>query len=118
VPIDLLEPILEDLLKTGRSARAPRPWLGLYATEAGARLVVAGLAPGGPAEKAGVKIGDVIVNVAGDQPPTLADLWRRVWRTGPPGTEVPMKLFRKDRAVDARIRSADRSDFLKKPHLH
>jgi S1-C subfamily serine protease len=118
VPIDLLEPILEDLLKTGRSARAPRPWLGLYATEAGARLVVAGLAPGGPAEKAGVRIGDVIVDVAGDKPPTLADLWRRVWRTGPPGVEVPMKLFRKDRAVNARIRSADRSDFLKKPHLH
>lgn len=118
VPIDLLEPILEDMLSTGRSARAPRPWLGLYATEAGARLVVAGLAPGGPAEKAGVKIGDVIVDVAGDRPLTLADLWRRVWRTGPPGVEVPIKLFRKDRAVDARIRSANRSDFLKKPHLH
>src|SRR5262249_59509495 len=59
VPIDLLEPILEDMTKTGRSARAPRPWLGLYATEAGARLVVAGLAPGGPADRAGVKAGDV-----------------------------------------------------------
>src|SRR3954464_13504581 len=118
VPIDLLEPILEDMLKTGRSSRAPRPWLGLYATEAGAALVVAGLAPGGPAEKAGVKIGDVVVDVAGDRPLTLTDLWRRVWRTGPPGVEVPIKLFRKDRAVDARIRSADRSDFLKKPHLH
>jgi S1-C subfamily serine protease len=118
VPIDLLEPILEDMLKTGRSARAPRPWLGLYATEAGARLVVAGLAPGGPAEKAGVRVGDVVVDVAGDRPLTLTDLWRRVWRTGPPGVEVPLKLFRKDRAVDARIRSADRNDFLKKPHLH
>ena len=118
VPIDLLEPILDDLLRTGRSSRAPRPWLGLYATEAGARLVVAGLAPGGPAEKAGVKVGDVIVDVAGDRPVTLADLWRRIWRAGPPSVEVPLKLFRKDRAVDVRIRSADRSDFLKKPHLH
>ena len=118
VPIDLLEPILDDMMKTGRSSRAPRPWLGLYATEAGARLVVAGLAPGGPAEKAGVKVGDVIVDVAGDKPLTLADLWRRIWRLGPPGVEVPLKLFRKDRAVDVRMRSADRSAFLKKPHLH
>ena len=118
VPIDLLEPILEDMTRTGRSSRRPRPWLGLYATEAGARLVVAGLAPGGPAEKAGVKVGDVIVDVAGDKPVTLADLWRRIWRIGGPGVEVPLKLFRKDRALDARVVSGDRSDFLKKPHLH
>ena len=118
VPIDLLEPILEDMMRTGRSARAPRPWLGLYATEAGARLVVAGLAPDGPAEKAGVKIGDVIIDVAGDKPLTLADLWRRIWRHGPPGVEVPIRLFRKDRPVNAVLRSADRADFLKKPHLH
>jgi S1-C subfamily serine protease len=118
VPIDLLEPILDEMQRLGRSSRPPRPWLGLYATEAGARLVVAGLAPNGPAEKAGVKVGDVIVDVAGDKPVTLADLWRRVWRTGPPGVDVPMKLFRKDRPVNAVMRSADRNDFLKKPHLH
>ena len=70
------------------------------------RLVLAGLAPNGPAEKAGVKVGDVIVDVAGDKPVTLADLWRRVWRTGPPGVEVPIKMFRKDRAVTARLKQA------------
>jgi S1-C subfamily serine protease len=118
VPIDLLEPILEDMTKTGRSSRPPRPWLGLYATEAGARLVVAGLAPNGPADRAGVKVGDVIVEVAGDKPLALVDLWRRIWRIGAPGVEVPIKLFRKDRAVDVRLLSADRNDFLKKPHLH
>src|SRR5215467_4142685 len=32
VPIDLLEPILEDMRKFGRATRAARPWLGLYAT--------------------------------------------------------------------------------------
>src|SRR5436853_3342622 len=48
VPIDLLEPILDDLLKLGRSARESHPWLGMYTTEAGSKLVVAGLAPGGP----------------------------------------------------------------------
>ncbi len=33
VPIDLLKPILDDLLTLGRRNRPPRPWLGLYATE-------------------------------------------------------------------------------------
>src|SRR5205809_227029 len=68
VPIDILGPILDDMVKLGRPNRPPRPWLGMYATEAGARLVVAGLAPGGPAEKAGLQVGDALLEVAGGQP--------------------------------------------------
>jgi S1-C subfamily serine protease len=118
VPIDLLEPILNDMLQTGRANRAPRPWLGMYTTEAGSKLVVAGLAPNGPAERAGVQVGDIVLEVAGAKPGGLADLWRRVWRLGPPGVEVLLKLQRKTAQADARLVSADRNDFLKKPHLH
>jgi S1-C subfamily serine protease len=118
VPIDLLAPILDDMLKLGRPAQAPRAWLGMYTTEAGAKLVVAGIAPGGPAERAGVKVGDVIVDVAGAKPTSLADLWRRVWALGPVGSEVRLKLMRKSVLMNAAVRSADRNDFLKKPHLH
>ena len=118
VPIDLLEPILEDMLRLGRPDRAPRPWLGMYATEAGPQLVVAGLAPGGPAERAGVKIGDVVLEVSGAKPSSLADLWRRAWRSGPIGAQVALKVGREGRSADIRMVSVDRSDFLKKPHLH
>jgi S1-C subfamily serine protease len=118
VPIDLLEPILDDMVKTGRAARAPRPWLGMYTTDAGERLLVAGLAPGGPAERAGVKVGDAVLQVAGEKPSGLADLWRRVWRLGPSGAVVPLKLSRSGKTLDVSIHSADRGDFLKKPHLH
>src|SRR5437762_3523637 len=118
VPIDLLEPILDDMLKLGRSSRESRPWLGMYTTEAGSKLVVAGLAPGGPAERAGVKVGDIVMDVGGQKPKSLADLWRRIWRLGPSGTDVSFKLLRKSALIDVRIHSADRSDFLKKPHLH
>jgi S1-C subfamily serine protease len=118
VPIDLLEPIFDDMLKLGRAGREPQPWLGMYTTEAGAKLVVAGVAPGGPAARAGVKVGDIVVDVAGNKPKSLADLWRRVWRLGPCGTEVPFKLLRKSALMDVRVHSADRNDFLKKPHLH
>src|SRR5262249_50821863 len=64
VPIDLLEPILEDMCKLGRPARAARPWLGLNATPLQGMLVVRGLTQGGPAQRAGVRLGDVLLAVA------------------------------------------------------
>src|SRR5205085_2885223 len=39
VPIDLIEPILDDLLTVGRAQQPPRPWLGMYATEVSGKLV-------------------------------------------------------------------------------
>lgn len=118
VPIDLLEPILEDLVKRGRAQRPARPWLGMYATEIGEKLVVAGLAGGGPAERAGVKLGDVVVGVSGERVTGLASLFRKVWSLGPAGVEVPLTFARGTTQVDVRIASADRGDFLKKPQLH
>ncbi len=118
VPVDLLAPILDDMTKTGRANRAPHPWLGMYATEAGERLVVAGLAPGAPAERAGVHVGDAVIAVGGEKPKSLADLWRKVWAHGAPGAIVPLKLGRSGKMLELRLTSADRADFLKKPHLH
>src|SRR5687768_10828713 len=118
VPIDLIEPILEDMVRFGRPSRPPRPWLGIYVTEAGAKLAIAGLAPGGPAERAGVQVGDLVAEVAGTRPSSLADLLRRIWKCGTAGCEVALKLVREGKLVDARIVSGDRADFLKKPHLH
>jgi len=118
VPIDILAPILEDMVKLGRPNQPPRPWLGLYATEAGPRLVVAGLAPGAPAEKAGLKVGDALLEVAGAKPASLADLFRRIWACGNAGCEVPIKFLRETATREVRLKSVDRNDFLKKPHLH
>ena len=118
VPIDLLEPILDTMLKAGRAGRPSRPWLGMYTTDAGERLVIAGLAPGGPAERAGAKVGDAVLEVAGQKPRSLADLWRKVWDLGPPGAVVSLKVSRNGKSSEVRITSADRNDFLKKPHLH
>jgi S1-C subfamily serine protease len=118
VPIDLLEPVLEDLLCLGKPDRPPRPWLGIYAGDAQGRLSVAGLAPGGPAERAGLRVGDLIVAVAGEKPASLADLWRRVWALGTAGVDVPLRVVRNKSARPFVLHSADRNAFLKKPHLH
>lgn len=118
VPIDLLEPIIADLLRSGQADRPPRPWLGMYITESGAQCVVAGLARGGPAQRAGVKQGDQVVEVAGEAVTSLGDMFRKVWGLGPAGSEIPLTLVRDGAVIRARLRSADRGDFLKKPQLH
>jgi S1-C subfamily serine protease len=118
VPIDLLEPILEDLLKLGRAKRAPRPWLGLYATEVKGHVVVSGLADGAPAERAGVQVGDIVIEVAGARVAGLSDLFRKIWSLGEAGVEVPMTLVREGSVSRLRVPSTDRQALLKKPSLH
>ncbi len=118
VPIDLLAPVLDEMLASGRPARPPRAWLGVYIAEMEGRLVVGGLAPGGPAERAGLKLGDLILEVGGEPVAGLAALFRRIWSCGPAGAEVPLAFSRRGATSTVRIRSADRGDFLKKPRLH
>lgn len=118
VPIDLLPPILEDLLTVGRPNRPPRPWLGVYAVEIDDNVVVAGTATGAPAERAGLQNGDVILAVDGEEVTDLAGFFRHVWAMGAAGTEVPLTIFQEGRTEDVRVTSGDRSDFLKSPSLH
>jgi len=117
VPVDLLEPLLDDLLKHGRASGPPRPWLGLYVAELGDHLVVNALADNGPADEAGVELGDVVVEIAGAKAASLADLFRRVWSLGRAGIEVPLLVSRKGQLLRMTIKSADRNSFLWRPSL-
>jgi S1-C subfamily serine protease len=118
VPIDLLPPILDDLLTYGRPNRPVRPWLGLYAAEVEDAIVVAGLAEQGPASKAGLQPGDRILAVRDDPVASLAGFWRKVWAGGPAGSEVVLQVARDNETLTVRVLSADRSRFLKAPKLH
>jgi S1-C subfamily serine protease len=118
VPIDLLKPILESMLTTGRSGMPARPWLGMYTTQSGENLVVGAVAEHGPAAKAGIKQGDVVLEVAGRRTSGLAQLFRTAWQTGPAGTTIPLTIAREGDVLRFEVKSADRSDFLKKPRLH
>jgi S1-C subfamily serine protease len=118
VPIDLLKPILDDLLKFGRRNAPPRPWLGLYATEVENRLVVVGLADKGPAKKADLRTGDIVLSVAGKEVRDLASFFRRVWAQGQAGVDVPISIYRDGETMDLRVKSSERNRFLKGPSLH
>ena len=118
VPIDLLKPIFDDLMKTGRRSGPSRPWLGLYATEVESRLVVVGIADRGPAKKADLRNGDIVLSVAGKEVRDLASLFRRIWAQGQAGVEVPLTVYRDGETMDVRVKSSERSRFLKGPSLH
>ncbi len=118
VPIDLLKPILTDLRKFGRATRPVRPWLGLYSTEIEDKIVIVGIAPKGPAERAELKTGDVVLSVAGEDISTLAAFYRKVWSLGEAGVEVPLTLYRDGVTFDVAVNSSDRAKFLRVPRLH
>jgi S1-C subfamily serine protease len=118
VPIDLLPPILDDLRKFGRVNKPARPWLGLYSTEIEDKIVAVGIAARGPAARAELKTGDVILAVAGETVSTLAGFYRKVWSQGQAGVEVPLTLYRDGVTFDVRVNSSDRAKFLKAPRMH
>ena len=118
VPIDLLPPILDDLLTYGRPNRPPRPWLGLYAAEVEDSIVVAGISERGPAAKSRLKPGDRILAVRDEPISSLASFWRKVWASGPAGSEVVLQVVRDNDPMVVRIPSADRTQMLKSPRLH
>lgn len=118
VPTDLLKPILEDMKKLGRANRPVRPWLGVYSADIEGEVVVLGLARGGPAERAGVDAGDIVVSVAGKDVLDLADFYRKVWQLGDAGVEVPVTVAREQGPVNLIITSSDRNTLLKGPSLH
>jgi S1-C subfamily serine protease len=117
VPINLLPPILDDLLTQGQVSKPPRPWLGVFSAESNGDVVVMSVAEGGPAAQAGLRQGDVISDIRDEEVDGLADFYRKLWTSGPAGTEIPMRVVRAGRETWLRVKSADRRSFLRKPQL-
>lgn len=116
VPIDLLSPILSDLKNKGRSGKAQRPWLGINVEEARGRIFITKVTSGGPAEKAGLKPGDMILTVDGKEVKGLSDLYRKIWALGNAGVQVPLSILQDVKVHDIKVRSVDREQhFRSKP---
>ena len=113
VPIDRLSPILGDLIATGRMVGPARPWLGINTDEMGGPLFVSRVTPASPAERAGIKRGDVIVSVKGEQPKSLADFYRKVWAQGSAGDTVALDVLQDSEVRRIEVKSMNRLDHLK-----
>jgi serine protease Do len=118
VPIDLLKPILADLIEKGRRSGPPRPWLGLATEEFHGHLLVTRVSPEGPADKAGIRNGDIVIGVGADPVGSHEDLYRRVWGLGAAGIEVPLKILQGADVREFRLRSIDRFQYFKEKPIY
>lgn len=117
IPIDLLKPILPDLLTSGRSADPPKPWIGVHVAESQGRVVVVRTSDEGPAKAAGIAPGDIIIGVDGKRVTSIEDFLRKTWAQGSAGTAVPLDIVKADtpnpEVTHIKVQSIDRHRWLK-----
>lgn len=114
VPIDLLKPVLAEMIETGRQKGGRRPWLGVNAVEDGGRLRVMFVSAGGPADLAGIGPGDIILAVGSEKVRDLAHFYRVLWASGAPGVEIPLTVLQGADLREIRVHSIDRLDFVRR----
>ena len=117
VPAELLPPILDDLAR-GQQPHAPRPWLGVFAQEIAGHVVVVGVSPKGPAARAELRAGDIILAVDGQGVSDLSQFYAQLWAQGPAGATIPLRVLREGDAFQVEVRSMDRGTLLKKPRFN
>jgi len=113
VPASLLKSVLEDLIARGRAAGPVRPWMGINTEEMRGRLFVTRVSPEGPADKAGVKSGDILIGVGSNEVSSLAEFYRRVWALGAAGVDVPLRVLQGVQVKEVTVRSIDRVDYFR-----
>lgn len=111
VPIDLLKPLLNDLIARGKPSAPPRPWLGVQTQEVEGNVIVTRVSPDSPAHAAAIRPGDVIVRLGGELVTGQADFYQRLWARGPAGVEVPLEVLRRGRLEAVTVKSIDRDRY-------
>jgi len=113
VPVDLLKPLLDDLLSTGRRREPARPWLGVYSEEIQGHVVVTRVLPESPAAQAGLDRGDIILGVGGAAVGRQSEFYQRLWSSGEAGAPVVLHVLHKRTVRQLTVRSMDRMAFLR-----
>jgi len=118
VPIDALKPILDELVADGRRKGPPRPWLGLAADEVQGRLVVSRVSDDGPADKAGIEPGDIVLSVGGEAVRTQRDFYRKVWTGRTAGADVSLRVLQGADVREIAVKSIDRTEYFRPRTAH
>ncbi len=118
VPINLLKPVLRDIVKRGEPDRPPRPWIGVYATEVEKKVVLMGITDRGPGKRADLRTGDVVLAVAGAPVVDLASFYKGLWGLGEAGVEAPLTVYRDGRKFNVTVKTGDRNRVANAPRLH
>ena len=101
----------KELKQYGRvRSRPQRPWLGFYPQSLAGHIVVAGVVPGGPAERSGLQEGDIILGVEKNQIRSRPELYREMWKKRP-GERISFHILREEESLNLDVISGDRWDF-------
>ena len=115
VPVDLLKPILDEMQRTGTSAKSHRPWLGLTSAEQGGRVFVVRVTKGSPADSAGMQRGDVVLAVDGERVASLEQFYKRIWAHPKPDSEMRLTVQQGEETKVLTLKGVDRMQTLAKP---
>lgn len=111
IPLESFLRIRDELFIYGRvRSRVPRAWVGLYPMPSPRGLIVFGLTSGGPADRAGVKPGDMLLSIDDHEVLDRPTLYRHLWQHQA-GEEVVLILMREGMRHVVAIHSQDRALF-------
>lgn len=96
IPSEAVSRTVAELLSKGSIERG---WLGVAVDEGSHGVVIAAVDRGGPAAKAGIRAGDVVIAVNGDKIESARGLIRAV-AVVPPGNTVRVTVRRQDQQMD------------------
>lgn len=115
IPIECFRRYQDELVRYGRIVSRPRrAWLGVFAHPVEEGVVIAGVVPDGPADKGGLREGDVIVSLNRAEVGTRRDLYRTLWRHEP-GERLSIEVMRESALKRVEITGGDRAEFFRQP---
>ncbi len=115
VPVDLLAPVLAEMRATGSTRASRRPWLGVSSQLEGGRVRIVRVERGGPAQQAGVSVGDEVLEVDGAPVDSLESFYKKVWARAAPTDDVELTLRQGEEVRKLRVHAIDRMQTLRKP---
>ena len=111
IPIEFYLNNEQELKQYGRvRSRPQRPWVGFYPQSLAGHLVIAGVVPGGPAERSGLREGDIILGVGKKEIRSRPELYREIWKKRP-GERISFRILREEESLNLDVVSGDRWDF-------
>lgn len=115
IPVDCYRKHADELLRFGRVLSRPRrAWLGVFAHPVEEGIVVAGVVPGGPGERAGLREGDLLVSLNAEELKSRRDLYLTLWQHGP-GAALTFEVMRDNALRRVDVQGGDRADFFRQP---
>lgn len=113
IPIKRVNQALAEVL-SGESVG--RFWFGARLKAATRPLTIQAVQPGSPAEKAGLKAGDVIAAIQGDPPSGIIEFNRALVKAGD-SKDIPLSVRRGGNLKELRLRLVDEADFFNNEYL-